>query len=567
MAEISELAAKAQDSSLPTYARRDAIEALGRSGDPEGMKPLATLMGDPDRYLRRDVVKAIARFGEDATGILINSIHDGDDLVRRDVVNALAQIGNSSAAEPLRALLKDSSYAVRSATESALRRLEAPEPAPAAPVPEPEPVATASAEPKAVEPEPEPEPRPADEFQTREFVSPAVAAPHTPRTPDPEPEPLPPVPASTTRIDLFFVERAEPVKTLFATLRRGATELPELQRSRDDAQAKLNFERADKDDDLDAVSREIAGVESRLARNQQALQEAMNESGQIDAKVEFGPVKLLHAIWAPARYKVEEHRQRVANRIERLETAINDEKNELTALQSKNTQIANPIKALKADLATVAEEHEALNSELRKADEGINTHIVDTIRYTEPDTLSTRLDAIAAIADAPAFFFTCVEGLRTTLRELDRLANRWEASQLALESARTDAESATGKVGDQFANGFSLASNTRRAEVKLSGTLTVEEEHSFFGGYSGADGHASGEGTGQFEYTVDELSWRPPDDLDDSVAEFANSWLRLGECTAEAQAIEAERHAAEQSMRDFVHFIRGQLELDFRSVT
>jgi HEAT repeat protein len=555
MADISELAVKAKNTNLPTYARRDAIEALGRGGDLEGMRTLATLMEDPDRYLRRDVIKAIARFGEHAVDVLIEALQDGDELVRRDVVNALARVGNGRAAEPLRALLRDSSYAVRSATEGALRRLEAP--APDVPA---EPELEAAVEEDRAEPAHEP----IDDFQTREFERLSMPGPPPPPPPDPTPD-LPPVPVATTRIDLFFVERAEAVKALFAALHRGTTDLPELQRRRDEAQAKLNFERADKDDDLDAVSRETAGVESRLARNKQALQEAENDDAELDAKVEYGPVKLLHAIWAPARDKVEEQRQRIANRIERLKTAINDEENELAALREKNTQIANPIKALKAELAAVAEEHDALTSELRKADERINTHIVDTIRYTAPDILSTRLDAIAAIANASEFFFTCVDGLRSTLRELDRLANRWEAAQIALESARGDAESATGKVGERFAAGFSMVSNTRRADVALSGSLTVKEDHSFFGGYSGADGHASGEGTAQIEYTVEELAWRAPEALDSSVADFANSWLRLGECTAEAQAIEAQRFAAEQSMRDFVHFIRRQIELDFRS--
>jgi hypothetical protein len=562
MAEIKDLAIKAQDSNVPTYARRDAIEALGRSGDPDGMAVLKKLMDDPDRYLRRDVVKAIGRFSDNAVLALVDALKDNDDLVRRDIVNMLARIGDARAVEPLRELLRDDSYAVRSATESALRRLD---------VAAPETTSAAEVEPEA-EPEaaPEPEPIVAPEPTAEPEPHPAPVTPAAPLPPANVPEPtvvadLPPIPVSTTRIDLFFVERAEPVKALFGALRRGATGLPELQRRRDDAQAKLNFERADKDDDLDAISREAAGIESRMARNQQALQEAENEAGQMDAKVEMGPIKFLHAIWAPARDKAEEHRRLLANRIERLTTAIQDETAEFAALNSKNTQIANPIKALKADLAAVAEEHDALTSELRKADEGINSHIVDTIRYTAPEVLTTRLDAIAAIADAPAFFITCVDGLRHILRELDRLASRWESSQLALDSARGDADSATSSVGSRFADGFQLTSNTRQIEVELAGSLSVEEDHSFFGGYSGADGHATGQGTGQVEYTVDELSWRAPGGIDESVANFANSWLRLGECTAEAQAIEAERHAAEQSMRDFVHFIRRQLELDFRS--
>lgn len=546
MAEIRDLAIQAEDRNAPTYARRDAIEALGRSGDLEAMNVLAGLMADPDRYLRRDVVKTIFRFGDEAALALIDALSDEDELVRRDVVNALARLGDARAAEPLRQLLRDSSYAVRSATEAALRRLEATPAEPETPVPVP----------IADTPESEPIPAP---------VAPAEELPQA-NIPEPTilPE-LPPIPAATTRIDLFFVEHADPVKALFAAQRRAATQLPELQRRRDDAQAKLNFERADKDDDLDAISRETAGIESRMARNQQALQEAENEAAQMDAKAESGPIKILHAIWAPARDKAEEHRQLLANRIERLETAVNDETTELAALKDRNTQIANPIKALNADLSAVAIEHDAHTGALRKTDEGINTHIVDTIRYTAPEVLSTRLDAIAAIAEAPAFFFTCVDGLRLTLRELDRLASRWEASQLALDSARNDAEAATGSIGSRFAAGFRLSSNTRQVEVKLAGSLTVEEDHSFLGGYSGADGHATGEGTGTVEYTVDELSWRTPTGIDETVAEFASSWLRLGECTAEAQAVEAERHASEQSMRDFVHFIRRQLELDFRS--
>jgi HEAT repeat protein len=89
------------------YVRERAAETLGQIGDPRAVKPLVSLLDDPDAHVRMQSKDAIAKIGRPAIKTLILELKRGNRLVRGNVAAALGQIADPQVVKPLVSLLGD----------------------------------------------------------------------------------------------------------------------------------------------------------------------------------------------------------------------------------------------------------------------------------------------------------------------------------------------------------------------------------------------------------------------------------------------------------------------------
>lgn len=107
--------------------------ALGELKDARAVAPLIALLKDKKALEGGDclcncapqaVIEALVKIGEPAVGPLIAELANDDKEIRERVAWALGEIRDVRAVEPLRALLKDRSYAVQQAAEKALQKIQ-----------------------------------------------------------------------------------------------------------------------------------------------------------------------------------------------------------------------------------------------------------------------------------------------------------------------------------------------------------------------------------------------------------------------------------------------------------
>ena len=123
--DYEQLIAIASGEATTSYEQRNAIAELGKLDDQASLGALVGLLSVEDRYLRRDVVKAIGIHGSaSAVLALIHCLQDSIENVRRDAATLLGSRNDGRAVEPLRRLLDDKGYAVRHAAKSSLEHLE-----------------------------------------------------------------------------------------------------------------------------------------------------------------------------------------------------------------------------------------------------------------------------------------------------------------------------------------------------------------------------------------------------------------------------------------------------------
>ena len=206
MPDVDELIQQLNDTRLYYYRRVDALKALARLGDDRAAASLMGVLGDQEKYVRREAVLALGRLGapEAVAPIARVLAEDEDDEARRNAARALSEFATPGALAAVEAALEDNSWSVRYAAKNAAKKIgdALPEAVPAAeaeadaPQPTAEAPPVESPEPPTVDvpaealPEPEiqaedtapPEPAPAPEVEVAE---PPPAQP--PAAPSPEP--------------------------------------------------------------------------------------------------------------------------------------------------------------------------------------------------------------------------------------------------------------------------------------------------------------------------------------------------------------------------------------------
>ena len=101
-----------------------AVNVLGEIGDPVALKPLQSLLRDPDPFLRTAVVYAFERANfRDAAPSLVLSLKDSARNVRLAAALALSSLGDAQTVEPLIKLLNDKDWEIRRAALESLGKL------------------------------------------------------------------------------------------------------------------------------------------------------------------------------------------------------------------------------------------------------------------------------------------------------------------------------------------------------------------------------------------------------------------------------------------------------------
>lgn len=125
LTDPNQLVAIASGEASTSYEQRNAIAKLGELKDTVSLDALTRLLNSDDRYLRREVVKAIGNHGSDkAVLALIHCLSDSTENIRRDAASLLGTRNDGRAIIPLKELTDDNGYAVRHAAVSALDLLE-----------------------------------------------------------------------------------------------------------------------------------------------------------------------------------------------------------------------------------------------------------------------------------------------------------------------------------------------------------------------------------------------------------------------------------------------------------
>jgi HEAT repeat protein/Cdc6-like AAA superfamily ATPase len=119
---VESLAATLGDARLYAYTRRKAAETLGLIGGERATKSLIAALGDADKAVRQEAIKALARIGAPAVGPLIMALTDTRSEMRDGAVEALGQVGQP-AMEGLLQALGDERRGLRQGVAQALQKL------------------------------------------------------------------------------------------------------------------------------------------------------------------------------------------------------------------------------------------------------------------------------------------------------------------------------------------------------------------------------------------------------------------------------------------------------------
>ena len=103
--------------------KRQAIRALGKLKDPEGIQPLADLLHNPAEKtsIRRQIIIVLGQINHaSSVTVLVSSLDDKNANIRNLAVKTLGEIQRPAAIEPLLLRLKDSDWHTRRQTVESL---------------------------------------------------------------------------------------------------------------------------------------------------------------------------------------------------------------------------------------------------------------------------------------------------------------------------------------------------------------------------------------------------------------------------------------------------------------
>ena len=605
---VADLARSEDESALETllalledddaYLRREVVSSLSRQRDQRIVEPLIAALSDDDDYIQRDAAAALGNFGDErAVESLRLLLDDRSYSVRDAAKRALEEIEKHAASRPQ---TPPSPPSISDTDDTTVDHEQASTPA-ALPTEEPTSAGVAFSTVDEDDTD-EPAMEAVDDVSTAEPVvqpSSVEAESPWPTTPLPEPEPWAPAeivsaqvvtdPLATIPVDAepppaegflvripdgFSWERARRLEIFFADElpdMRGAYEQLDsqqkailiIERKRHEVLRQLGFQRADKDDglsrcsdDIETAREELQGLERSAARTQREIQRLETEANSVGHQI-------VSSIWSDKTKTNKRMQSEAKGALRKLNDKIAEIRSTLATLENEHVELSEPLKKLQATTESLEGEEKSAAQAIREASDQIDERIMTTIRRLPREELDTRLRRLGSLANNSEFFETCVKELTQAISELDATASQMEAveaeSQEAIAATRKNSES----LGSAIAAGFRTTTAGREAPVRLSGSVHFKEDHSFFGGYSGASGSATGSGSGQASYTIDEIAWDPPGEFQDLVAGFAGSWAACGDNSARREMLSATAASCRRSVDEYLHFLRAELERDF----
>jgi len=586
-----------------TYLRREVVSSLSRQRDERVVEPLIAALSDDDDYIQRDAAAALGRFGDERAAESLRSLLEDQSYSVRDAAKrALEEIERQAASRPRTppAPAPDAPPSVPDAADDAVDSepeasmpstvttevpspvdvaiftadaKEADEPAEEAAevlIAEPviHPTSTEAESPWPTTPLSEAEPATSPEIVSAEVVTKTSAEVLVDAEPPPAEGFLVYIPDGFSwerarRMQAFFADELPELRCAYEQLDSQQKSLLDIERKRHEVLRQLGFRRADKDDDLSRCSEYIETTQEELKGLERSAARTGHEIKRLETEADSVGHQIMSAIWSDKADRNKRMRSEMQAAVKKLNDKIEEARNRLATSEKEYEELSGPLRKLQATTESLTAEKDSAAQAIREANRQIDERIMSTIRRLPRKEFDARLKRLAALATNSEYFDTCVRELMRVMSELDATASQMETVEAelkeAIESSRQDSDS----LGAAIAAGFCTATIGRKTPVRLSGSVHFKEDHSFFGGYSGASGSATGSGSGQASYTVDEVSWAPPRDLQDLVAGFSESWGAFGEKSARREILSATAASCRRGVDEYLHFIRAELERDF----
>ena len=223
-----------------------------------------------------------------------------------------------------------------------------------------------------------------------------------------------------------------------------------------------------------------------------------------------------------------------------------------------------PMQQLHEQLVALNQEREDTFSEIRETNHRIDSLVLHALQKFSPVERQDRLKQYAPTAADPVFFEICIEPLMRALSEANQQTEHFQSIAEQNDEATAAAQQSLESLGEAIGAGFYVGVADRKTNVRLTGSLRVSEQHGMFEGYRGADGWASGTGSGDASYQMEEVVWTSPADLPDAVRRFTEAWLRTGRSSARHQRLAAIADADRRTVAEYVRYLRSELERDFQ---
>jgi hypothetical protein len=569
------------------YVRRDAAVALGELGNPRAREPLTGLLEDSFYSVRDAAKKALARIeGKAGPTEAIAGPTEPEETATKTAVESAAKARVETAAKTAAesAAKARVETAAKTAAESAAEAVVESAEAPAKTTAE-FPAKAAAESPALAEalgvraPErgllqrdvfaeeaapakPPPKARSAAPGGPSAVVEAPSAAPGPPRTAVPTIDEMFVVQIpqdfsweQAKRMGIFFADRMESVQAAYGRICEKQEKLPALEQKIRETGMKLSLERADKEDELGRWVGAIDEAEGGLRRQEREWKRAEDQKTAMEAKARTFWHRFIAALWPPRKRRTEEALARLHASIRRLEKEIKKSRERLAECQRKYNDLAEPIQKLQGISNRFAEEKAELTKAIRATNSEIHSLTLERIRALPPGELDDRLTRLGSLSADAAFLRACADELKRAVVELKESEIRWEALRTEVEEATRSARASLVGLGATIAEGFCVTSTGRRTSAHLSGSVHFSGE---------ASGRASGSGSGEARYTVDEVAWNAPGEIQASVSQFAEAWASLGEKVTLRERGAAARDASRRTLDEYVHFLRTELERDFR---
>jgi len=599
------------------YLRREVVTALTRKGDHRTVEPLIQALDDTDDYIQRDAAVALGRLGDVRAVDPLGTLLDHDSYSVRDAAKraleaiereprTLAQSPPPPAAETEVEPPAAEEKIVDTEDEKEQTPTVAVETAPEELHEEPDQIEAVD---EAFLPDVDEET--SDEIDTDDIdsismaegleslppldVEPvsspwepvtdiAAAGPSgivtaeivvEPTSPAPgDVEPLPPdafllgIPRAFSwetarRMRVFFADQLADVQQAYERLHEQQKKLLVAERKHHQTVQQLGFRRADKDDDLGQCEDDIDAAKEELRRLEQSAARARRDLNRVKTEANSMGHQLVTSIWPDKGKKNQQMRSQIEAALRQLEHRITTIRGRISELNEKHGELAEPRKRLQAAAERLAADKDSSGDVMREASEEISERIMSTIRLLPRDELDSRFKQLGVLSTDGAYFHACVNGFLSALSELGGTLSQLEKADTEVAEAADAAQQTCESLGTAIASGFHTATVEKQTPVRLSGSLHFKQDHSFFGGYSGASGSASGSGSGQASYSIEEVQWRAPTEFQNQVADFAESWGACGERTARREMLSASEIACRRIVAEYIHFIRTELERDF----
>jgi hypothetical protein len=365
------------------------------------------------------------------------------------------------------------------------------------------------------------------------------------------------------RFIAFFGEELAGVQTAYQQLVQRQQELLALEQQQHETLMQLGFHRADKEDDIARCDEDIDAVKESITRLERSAARAQRELRSLERQSTAFWHQVGTLITPEKGERARQMRSELESTLRELGAKIADARRELETHQRQRETLVEPVERLRVAAEEVTSQRDTALQAIAVANEVVSQQVMETICQLPSDELNGRLEQLIALDNHNASMVACVQQLTRMLAERKQRAAESREVEAVVKEADAASRESVGQLAASIAAGFVVSHVEMQTPFRLTGSIRFQEEHSYFGGYSGASGSVSGSGGGSAEYEVQQLLWTLPTDLDKQIATFTDAWERCGQQHAEHEFVRRRLSMCDQSIAEYVDLLRSELERDF----